>query len=337
MIMNFVRIGMLKALMTGVLLLSGCGAKTSAADTAEVWQAPKDTARYYFAVGEGSSIESAKNRALSEIASRISVTISSSMESDELYTRKDEEEHIQEQLKTKVQAQAKTIEFTHASVEKSERAGDRWNVLVKVDRKELFDNYLRKFSEQDKSLQHEYDTFKQSEIFSRLKMTDAVRKAMVEPKSTLVLLETINPVFDASAYVKQYDEIGMQLGKQQKDAVFNIEADENSKTLETLIRDRLSDSNIKMGEVSAANVRLELKTKATKKAFKTTNPKYKNATLAIRTTTIQVKDRSGRTISNNVIKTKAMSNEGFKGAIDQTGPYEKLIEKKGILSFLGGG
>lgn len=330
------RKSLIKFLGAAMLTLSGCSTPTAASDTAQPWQAPKDTARYYYAAGEGVSKDAAKNSALSDISSRISVTIEATGVLEKLYEDDGEDERIHETMKNTVTARAKTIEYTNVTVEKSQRIADHWRVLVRVDRKELFEHYLAKLVEQDKALQVEYDLFEQREIFGRIKATKALKTALSEPKSTLVLLRTINPAYDASSYADTYDAISRDLRKQRANAVFHITSDKNSRTLESLIKDRLSDQNIKTADAASANINLSLTTVVKERKIKSTNPKYQNAILMFRTTTIEVRSRSGEVISSNVVKTKSVSNQGVESAINQTKPYEKLIHQKGILSFLSG-
>lgn len=334
--MRFMKTSLFKLLGAAMLTLSGCSTATAAADTAQAWQAPKDTARYYYAVGEGISKDAAKNSALSDISSRISVTIEATGVVEKLYEDDGEDERIRETMKNTVTSRARTIEYTNVKVEQAERIAERWHVLVRVDRKELFDHYLAKLVEQDKALDIEYDLFKQREIFGRIKTAKAVETALTEPKSTLVLLRTIHPAYDAASYADKYDAVTRDLRRQRTDAVFHIASDKNSKTLETLIKDRLSDQNIKTAGAAAANINLTLSTTVKERKIKSTNPKYQNSILVFRTTTIEVKDRAGNVISNNVVKTKSVSNQGVESAINQTRPYEKLIDKQGILSFLSG-
>ncbi len=295
---------------------------------------PADTSKYYYASGEGEDKDVAKNRALSTVASRILVTISSEVQSEQLVKRVDNDEHVQSEIRSRVNAKAKSIDFTGVTLEESRQIDTNWYVLVKVDRDVLFNAYHRKLIEQDKKLQSEFKRYKKSPLFSKLKVSDSIKTMIIDAQATITLLRAMHPNFDDKIYQERYFTYHEKLKSTLSSAIFYIKSDKNSKGLEELIRDHLSSLNIKTANKNA-NVKLSIKTTYIQKNYKSANSKLAKLKFAIRTTSMQVKDTRGRTISNNIIKTKAAAHT-LSDAVSQTKQYEKLILQEGIINFIAG-
>lgn len=331
----------LASLLIGILLLGGCGGSSPSVKEQEsftgrdVLQAPSDSAEFFYAVGEGDDVTSAKNNALADISSRISVSISSSIDNRLSVSRENGIESSSQDIKTRVSAVAKTIEFSGVDVLQTKELEESVEVLVKVDRKILYQSYLKKLQRLEEKIQTQMDAIKRSLVFYQLKLSFHTRKNLVQAEEYLFLLEAMNPGFQDKAYRTRFAKVDESLYKINKSAVFSIQADKNSASLSTLIKERLSAENIKMSRTSA-NVKIQLSTKVELKEYKSSNSKISKMKIVIRTTTIKAVNEKGVTLSNNVIKTKAASSISKEEAISQTKQYRKLIDKEGILSFLSG-
>ncbi|NPA54922.1 MAG: hypothetical protein GXO40_00990 [Epsilonproteobacteria bacterium] len=89
-----------------------------------------DTIRYYYATAEGYTQKEAIENALDAIASKISVTINSSYQSslvviNDKYTKT---------IQNTILANVKNIEFVDYKILKSQKIGDKYFVLISVDR-----------------------------------------------------------------------------------------------------------------------------------------------------------------------------------------------------------
>lgn len=298
-------------------------------------QAPADTARYYYAVGEADTVELAKNRALSDIASRISVSISASTYNEVNITRQGDQQETSEQLNNKVNAIAKTIEFAGVTVEKTQTRDGLRYVLVKVDRNILFQSYLEKLNTKDRDLKKESIIFDKSDVFYQLKLSYGIQSMIGEAKELLSVLKAMNPAFNDQVYRDAYAGYEANIRGVKDRVVVSVVSDKNSKSLETLIKRYLSDANIKLSN-GRANVNLFISTDAEEKKYKTTSVKLAKMKIVSRTSTLKVKNDKGIVISNNVVKTKAASSISVDDAIQQTKQFEPLIERGGILAFISG-
>ena len=331
----------INTLVLGILLFSGCAgtdpspsSQQNMANTAFI-QAPSDTADFFYAVGEADTQRLAKNNALGEISSRISVSISSSIDNKVSVSRDNGIESTSQDIKTRVNAVAKTIEFTGVSVEETRENDDGMSVLVKVDRDLLYQSYMKKLNRLNEKMKTQMQKINKSSVFYQLKLSFQMKKNLKKAEEFLLLLEAMSPRFQDRAHRKTIAAYQEDLDRIKTKAVFSIRSDHNSASLATLIKERLSDENIKLSHTQA-NVKIQLSTKAKLKSYKSANAKIAKMKIVIRTTTIKAVDKKGVSLSNNVIKTKAASSISKDEAISQTKQYQKLIDENGILSFLSG-
>ncbi len=334
-----IRFGTILAVAASVIL-GGCGGSPSPAQQQSAardafMQAPQDSAQFFYAVGEGDTATLAKNNALGEISSRISVSISSSIDNTMSVSRENGNESSSQNIETRVNAVAKTIEYAGVSVEETQDEGDLKKVLVKVDREILYQSYLKKLQRVDDAITKEMEILNKASVFTQLKMSHQIRTSMRKADEYLLLLQAMKPGFDEKQFRDKYAGYENTLRDVRQGAVFSIKSDKNSEALSTVIKRYLSDENLKMSN-KAANVNLQLSTIAQEKNYKTTNTKLAKMNIVVRTATIKAVDGRGVALSNNVITTKAASSISKEEAVAQTKQYEKLIQEEGIISFLIG-
>lgn len=91
---------------------------------------PKDTAKWYWGVGEGDDLETARRGALRDIAARLRVSIAGNMESQMVVHN----QTVERAARTRISEVVQKTEFTNVTLEKSARAKGGIYALVKVDR-----------------------------------------------------------------------------------------------------------------------------------------------------------------------------------------------------------
>lgn len=306
-------------------------------ETAQLIQ-PADNQQYYYAIGSGMNTEKAKNDGLSQIAAKISVKVQSNLNTNLTVTKVNNAENIASTYSKDVQAQSKAIEFVGVEVLDTQKLSKVETLaLVRVDRNRLFQHYQNKFNQQESELLNTYKVNQQQTLFERLKGEARIQQQMVETQSTLSLLQTINPSYNVASHQKKYQNINNTLKKQRANAVFYVEADKNSKKLKSLIKDKLSDDGFKLtSAVAKANVRLSIKTQAEQKKYRSTDSRFANLKVALRSTTFVVKSGS-QIVSNNMVKTKGVASDTYQNAVQSTKAYNKLIQQQGVIGFIAGG
>ena len=87
---------------------------------------PADNSHYFYGVGYGGSVEDAKNDALSQISSKISVSVASTFSSSTAVERLGDQEDVLQKIKNDVIAKNKQIEFTNVKILKQAKKGDKY-------------------------------------------------------------------------------------------------------------------------------------------------------------------------------------------------------------------
>lgn len=333
----------LAILLLGLFLFSSCnGASNSvaiqqkAASAAWINSTPSDNSSYYYGVGEGKTLTDAKNNALADVSSRISISVNATFSSSVSASRIGDDEEVASKIKQDVTTKAKEIEYSNVDIKESSNDGEKWHVLVEVDRNLLAQTYIEKLTKIDNQLQNEFDIFSSASMFEKLKLSSGINTLLSQNDTVFPLLKTIQPSFDDAKYANRYTMYTKEIRDAQNKLVFNIQADKNSETLATLLQSQLSNANYKFSE-SAYNVLIKIKTSATQQKIDSANPQFANMIWALRTTTIEAYNKAGTRVSNAVVKTKSGSPEGFEDAVARTKKYEEIITRDGIISFITNG
>lgn len=330
-------------LLLSLFLFSSCnGASSSvavqlqAASAAWTNETPSDSSSYYYGVGEGKTLTDAKNNALVDISSRISVSVNATFSSSVSASRIADNEEVASRVKQEVTTKAKEIEYSNVEIQQSSQEGDTWHVLVQVDRNLLAQSYIDKLTKIDNQLQNEWEIFTSASMFEKLKLSNGINTLLGQTDTIFPLLKTIKPSFNDAQYASRYTTYTKEIRDAQNKLIFSIQADKNSQTLATLLQAQLSNANYKFSD-TAYNVLLKIKTSATQQKIDSANPQFANMTWALRTTTIEAYNKAGTRVSNAVVKTKSGSPEGFDDAVNRTKKYEEIITRDGIISFITNG
>lgn len=328
-------------ILLGILIFSACGGTSvekpqKTAAVSWVSSPPSDTAGFYYGVGEGKTQTDAKNNALADISSRISVSVNSTFSSSLSASRLGDNEDVLSKVKQDVVAKAKEIEYSNVGIEESYNDGVIWHVLVKVDREELARTYIEKLSKIDNEIKNEWDIFNSSSVFEKLKLSNRINELLNQTDSYFSVIKAIKPNFDDKKYLNRYTGYTKAIREAQNDLVFSIKADANSQSLALLVRSELSLKNFKFSD-TAYNVLIKIKTTAVEKKIDSANPQFASMIWAFRTTTIEAYDKKGKRVSNAVVKTKSGSPDGFADAVSRTSKYQDIIAREGIISFITNG
>ena len=322
-----------------IILFSACGASASGAKSSAamswITSPPADDAKYFYGVGYGETQRDAKSDALSTISAKISVDVSSNFSNSVTATRQGSDEDVLKETKNEVVSKSKNIEYSDVKVQESVQDAGQWALLVQVDRAILTATYERKLDKVDTKLKTEWKFFQKASVFEKLKLSVDIEGLLKETDGFFPLLHALNISYDDSKYTKRYTEYTRVMRQAKNELVFKIVSDENSKSLASLIRSKLSAQNATFSSRNY-NVLISIDTKAKKRIYKSTNAKFSGLTFAIRKTTIKATDKNGNVVSNAVYKTKEGSSEGFEDAIGRTAKYEKKIKELGIIKFITG-
>ena len=323
------------AIILSLFILTSC---SGASPLTPTWisSPPSDNDEFYYGLADGKTVMDAKNNALADISSRISVSVNSTFSSSLSASRVGDNEEVVSKIKQDVLTKAKEIEYSNIEVQESYNDGTRWHVLIQVDRNQLALAYADKLTKVDNQLKNEWDIFTSASVFEKLKLSNNINALLSRTDTIFPIIKAIQPSFDDSKYLNRYTMYTKEIRDAQNQLIFYIQADENSQSLASLIRSELSISNYKFSD-TLYNVLIKIKTSALQQKIDSANPQFANMIWALRTTTIEAYNKQGTRVSNAVVKTKSGSPEGFADAISRTKKYEDIIARDGILSFITNG
>ncbi len=320
-----------------LFFLTACGVSAASPNSSDSWMTnpPSDNPLYFYGVGYGATLEDAKNDALSQISSKISVSVASTFNSSVTANRIGDDEEVKKSIKNEIVAKSKEIEYSNVKVIKSKKTADGYAVLVEVNRDDLARNYERKLQKIDSKIKTEWELFQKASAFEKLKLASKIEKYLSETDSIFPLLHILDEDFDDSKYTKRYQNYTKAIREAKNSLIMKIEYDKNSESLVSLLKEYLSREGVKFSNQNY-NVLLKITTKAKKRKYRSTNEKFANLTFALRKTTIRAYDRDGNVISEVIYKTKEGSSYGFEDAIAKTAKYEKKIKQLGVFNFITG-
>jgi hypothetical protein len=316
-----------KSLLIIPFLFIGCGiGKNSNEESVSIpkWyiQAPKSS-QYLYGTGEGYSIDEAKNSALNQIASSLSVTISSKFQKSEGYSNNDNyNTSFFRNVKNDVKAEVKKIDFSNVEIVNNKLIDGKYYILVKVDKSELFKITNEKFLILDKQIQEQLN-IKTNNEYEQLR---TINKSIPNIKEALYkanILYILNNSFDLKGYSDKYSSY---LNKKENllnnitISVLNPNNQFSNKLIELL-----NEKNYKVKNNGTVNVDI-----SSKKRFSITY----GMDIARVSVNIQVTANNKIVYSQN-LEVKGISNTKEQALAKASNDFKKQISKIGIEKILG--
>lgn len=336
-----------KVALSGFVLLSilGCVQPTpsgskSIGDLPSWYLNPmKSNSQYFYGVGDGSSKEAAKTKALSQIASQISVNVSSSMDISE----KTNNGAYTEQTESNIKSSTENIKFTGVTIIENVFANGEFYTNLKVDRSVLFNAEKKVLDiEYDKVLSL-WEHMSKTGIFEVLKNSDKLKATIgnIMSTPTLPILKAIYPEFQPELYTQTLQGINNKLRDTKSTAMVFVTAKSNDAlAYKKVVQKYISSYGITLvdrpKEASNKNNLLivEVNIEDKEKNVKTTDPRLKGATFADVSIILTTKDANNKIVAQNRVAVVNISKDGYKSAVIKTAKFEREIENKGIINIL---
>ncbi|MDA3945133.1 MAG: LPP20 family lipoprotein [Helicobacteraceae bacterium] len=318
------------------LFFNGCGADkepiAAAPKSLPSWYTnpPQSNSQYLYEVAEGRDKKEAIANALDLMVSTLSTTIESEYTSHTT-ARSGSIESYQQDVDSTVRTEVKAIRISNYSVVESTRQGFRHHiVLIKSDKKLLFESLRRELDEKITLLRSQESTIKTKNVVEQLHFYRQANSDFVTIEQTLNVLYVLNRAFDSTPYLQatthyksSYDLLCSKISfdfKSNSDALNLIEpikAGLSAKGL--LIQTRNDDFHLRI--VIQANVET-----AQSMGFD----------LARTAISLSTQDHTGTTIGSNKLNITGQSTQGYAIAKENVAiKLNRLIEKEGIESVLG--
>lgn len=204
-----------------------------------------NTPIYIYGEGSSNSLKEAKINALSTMASKLIVSVSSKIEMSTISNTGDSSsynKHTNKNIKLEVQK----IKFTNAQVAKSTHIGDRFYILMKVNREELFNNNKKEFDINDERIIKKYNNLSQYSKIEQIDILQQMYPDIVKNKSKAIVLNAINNDFDQAPFIQKYDSFIDKIDELKNNFIITVKTNNKHKYFADLLIEELNSKQYKV-------------------------------------------------------------------------------------------
>lgn len=285
----------------------------------------QSTGNLLYATAQGDTKETAIARALNEIVSTLSISVSSLFSSDTKRTQSTYNQTSSSKIRTRV----KEIKISHYEViNESDFGFERYLVQVRVDKKKLFSS-LEKEIQQKLAIVHKREQGNYNAI-KRLRIYKEDLKSLEYVKNTLPIMDSLNSNFNPKEYLNKVLNLENRHANLLARLSFSIDTNHNAKHLKSTVLDGLAKEELRVNDsMNKEHFRIYLEAD-TKKAS------AYGFDLARCALSISVKDYAGTIISSNKLNIVGQSTQGYGVAKENVAvKLNKIIRKDGIFKVIG--
>jgi hypothetical protein len=295
---------------------------------------------YYYGVGSGVTKEDAQTKALSNIAARISSTVSASMD---ISATDSTEKGYTEESKSQVKSTTEKIKFTGVSTLDNAYVDGKFYTSLRVDRAVLFNAQKKLLDVEYEKALTLWNQMQTRGVFDILKNAQEVEKAVdaIVSEPTIVILKEINAQFDSVQYrQKVLDLKNSVIGAKSKISFYLQSSGKLAPYYKDIVAKYISSSGVKIVEnvndVSNKKslLTVEVSVEAEQKNVKTSDPRLKGATFADVTVILTTRDYLNKIVANNRVNVLNITKDGLEAAKKKTKKFEREIQRQGILNIL---
>lgn len=201
-------------LLTTTIILSGCmSSKNNILPNHNIqmpsWyiNAPSNNNLYLYGEGEGSTLQEAKDNALNSMASRLVVSVGSTIQTiTNLSHNSNKKDIYNKNISQNLKIDVQKIKFTNATVLRSQKIDNNFYILMEVDREELFNNKKKEFDIADNELVKTYNSLENYGKLEQINILENIYPKIDKAKKQTVILNAINNSFDVKPYITKYNK-----------------------------------------------------------------------------------------------------------------------------------
>jgi len=314
-----------KSLLVIPFLFIGCGITSSKVEQTSIpnWyiQAPKSVA-YLYGTGEGISIDDAKNNALNQIASSLSVTISSNFKKSEGYSSSSKGSSFFRNVKNDVNAEVKKIDFSNVEIVKNKLINGKFYILVRINKQKLFNATKEKFQILDNQITEQL-SLKTNNPYEELRNINKAIPKINKALAKANVLYALNSSFDLKGYSKKYSSYLTKKEKLLNKITISV-SNPNDQFSQKLI-ELLNEKNYKIKPNSVVKIKISTKPRLS------TTMGMKIARVSVNLKVIA----NNKTIYSDNIEVKGISNTDSQALAKASIAFKNKIAKIGIDKILG--
>ena len=291
---------------------------------------PQSTSKVLYGVGEGRDKRSSTLDALNNIASTLSISITSSYKAKTV-VKEGRENSVDATYVNNIKSRVKRVTISSYQVIKMHKLGfNKYAVLVKIDKKELFENLQDEVDVKINMLDAKEHSIQNSDALRQLQFYKSAIKGFEDIKNTLIIMELLDHNFDPKGYMQRYERYTTKQRYYLERIRFYIKS--NLDVFKAPIASGLSRSGYHISKTIqksknsfVVNIYAKIK-KANAYGF----------TLARSQISLNVKDYRGVLLFSNSFHLDGKSSQGYEIAkADLAKQLDKKIKKEQIEQVLG--
>jgi len=285
---------------------------------------PLNNTVYIYGEGESKrSLNDAKNNALNSMASKLVVSVQSSISSTTQTFRDNQNNNYFKDIKNNTKVDVKKINFTNAITHKSEYVNGSFYVLMKVNRIELFKNKKKEFDIDHNNIENQYSLSKNYTKLEQINILQKLYPLIENNKQKAVVLHAINNDFDQTTYLKKYDLYLSKTVELKKDMSINIRTNNESRYFSDSLITVLNKNDYRVSYNNKSDIVISLNNKVKYSITRGWN-------IAKVSTTISVLSNN-KIITNTMISSLGRSSTSKQSALENASQnFLEQIEEKTI-------
>lgn len=217
--------------------------------------APNNNSVYLYGTGEGSTLNESKNVALNNLASKLSVKVSSVINTYKTSsTNSSGDSFYNKDVSQDLNIEIEKMRFSNINIEKSTQLGNSFFTLVKISRDKLFNETFKEFSLLDSSINENLNVISTKSTLEQIKDLENLYPKLNDAKKDAFLLYTINNEFDYSKYIRNYDKNINKIDILKDGILINVTTNENSKFFYNQLLQLLNENSYKVSTNGNVNI-----------------------------------------------------------------------------------
>jgi len=290
---------------------------------------PQNDGAFLYGASEGIDKKSAVDAALNAIASKLSVSVESTMESKKRVSQSSYSKTVTSNIKSSV----KKITFNSYEVSKVDTMGfGKTLVLVQVDRKKFYDRKNQELTSKLRVIESSYSSFASKDPISKLKALDEFNKNIQESRELLFLINTVNSAHSIDKDLKRLEELSQEEEKTKSSVRFYFRSNKDAALLVEPLKVALNDEKLKVigsSTGSSNDVKVEV-------TSRTNSSKLMGRYVSKASVNIKLINNKGNVVASNKFVVTGRSAYGYSQAAESASrSLGKMIEKEGIYKILG--
>ncbi len=213
------------------------------ADAVPAWvlNTPADSREWFWGVGEGPELDTAKRAALKDIAAKLRVSISGQLESRMTV----DNDKVDRQARTRISEEVQKTEFSNYGVEKTAQSANGFFVLVKVDRQAFIRDLKTKLGNLDGGIQQATAGLAGKTPLERFVALRRLQPSLEKGVGHAQLLIGAEAGGDGAARLRNYESLQQQAKQALTGLVFQLQAAPEDADVAAAVATYLNETGIR--------------------------------------------------------------------------------------------